>query len=284
MNKNYAHYFFFPFSFFLALTVGSSVFAQKKNVDLTGLDDGKPKAKVMVLGTSHFANNNRDVVKTNYEDVLIPKRQAEVRELVEKIKKFKPTKIVLEQEPSYCDTINMRYRNYVDGKDTLKRNEIYQLGFRMAKDLGHKRVYCGDYQLDMNFDTLFTTAKKYNQTRILGIFASFMETMQKQTNEQAQWTLLKQFRWMNDPKLQEKTHRLYILQLEVGNGTDYVGTMVTAGWYERNLKIATNVLHLIESPNDRVLMIFGAGHAKLLRQFLSESPSVELVEAAPYLK
>jgi hypothetical protein len=50
-----------------------------------------------------------------------------------------------------------------------------------------------------------------------------------------------------------------------------------------NLKICVNVLRIAESPQDRILVIFGSGHAPLLRHFLRESPDVELLDAESYL-
>jgi hypothetical protein len=36
-------------------------------------------------------------------------------------------------------------------------------------------------------------------------------------------------------------------------------------------------------PNDRVLVLYGQGHVPLLRQFVADSPDLELVAADPYL-
>ncbi|HEY3120472.1 MAG TPA: DUF5694 domain-containing protein [Vicinamibacteria bacterium] len=37
------------------------------------------------------------------------------------------------------------------------------------------------------------------------------------------------------------------------------------------------------APKDRVLVLIGSGHGKLLRQFLRESPDVELASVLEYL-
>ncbi|MGH7604314.1 MAG: DUF5694 domain-containing protein [Gemmatimonadaceae bacterium] len=40
--------------------------------------------------------------------------------------------------------------------------------------------------------------------------------------------------------------------------------------------IYSNVMKLVDSPNDRVLVIFGAGHLGWLRQDFSSDPTVRL--------
>ena len=95
--------------------------------------------------------------------------------------------------------------------------------------------------------------------------------------------LLEQLRRHNDPALQESINRGYLLLAEAGGGAALPGADATAAWYERNLKIAAHIVQTADSPADRVLVIMGSGHVKLLTQFLRESPSVEVVPAGRYL-
>ena len=54
------------------------------------------KARVLVLGVFHMANPGKDMFNLQVDDVLAPKRQKELSELAETLKKFQPTKIALE--------------------------------------------------------------------------------------------------------------------------------------------------------------------------------------------
>ena len=57
------------------------------------------RAKIMTLGLFHFAYPSLDSHKTVEEeriDVLSKKRQTEIKELIAKLKIFKPTKIFIE--------------------------------------------------------------------------------------------------------------------------------------------------------------------------------------------
>jgi len=58
---------------------------------------------------------------------------------------------------------------------------------------------------------------------------------------------------------------------------------VVGGWYQRNLYIFSNLVRLVDSPEERVLLLIGAGHAKLLRDYIAGSPNLRLVDAGEYL-
>ena len=44
-----------------------------------------------------------------------------------------------------------------------------------------------------------------------------------------------------------------------------------ANWYKRNLRIFANINRITEPGRDRVLVIIGAGHLKLLKEFAAHS-------------
>src|SRR6187455_2363041 len=72
------------------------------------------RAEVLVLGTYHMANPGRDIFNTQADDVLAPKRQAEIAQLLEVLKKFQPTKIAIESDPN--GPRPGQYSEYVAGK------------------------------------------------------------------------------------------------------------------------------------------------------------------------
>src|SRR6266850_685907 len=115
-----------------ALTFGSAVAALGQQATT-----GRPE--VLVLGVYHMSNPGRDVFNMKADDVLAPKRQREIAELIEVLKKFQPTKVAIEADPDGPRV--GQYANYLAGKRTLTGNEIEQLGFRLAKEMGHKTIY-----------------------------------------------------------------------------------------------------------------------------------------------
>src|ERR1700688_4990874 len=76
------------------------------------------KAHVLVLGTFHMANPGRDMFNVQADDILAPKRQAEIAAFVEALKAFRPTKIAVEA-PVDKPEINQKYQQYLAGKYAL---------------------------------------------------------------------------------------------------------------------------------------------------------------------
>ena len=98
--------------------------------------------QVMLLGVYHFASNN-DMMKTRKDDVMSEKRQKEVKDLAAKLKAFNPDKIFIEwKESQRGRLVDSTYALYLEGKFELQANEVYQIGYRLGKMLGHKKLYC----------------------------------------------------------------------------------------------------------------------------------------------
>ena len=58
------------------------------------------KPTIMILGSEHLANPGMDSFNRKMDDVLAPKRQREIKQLVTQLQAFQPTKIALEADPS----------------------------------------------------------------------------------------------------------------------------------------------------------------------------------------
>src|SRR5262249_36777547 len=116
------------------------------------------RAEVMVLGTYHMANPGHDMFNLKADDVLAPKRQAEIAEVMAVLKKFNPTKIAVERTVG-DSRITKDYADYLAGTHELTRNEIEQLGFRLAKTLGHKTVYAVDVDGEFPYQHVVNYAK-----------------------------------------------------------------------------------------------------------------------------
>jgi len=78
-------------------------------------------------------------------------------------------------------------------------------------------------------------------------------------------------------------HRPYLYLAQIGAADDPKGADVLAGWYKRNLLIYGNLVRLIDSPDERIFLLIGQGHAKLLSEYVSESPNLRLEDPAKYL-
>ena len=100
-------------------------------------EKGNKKIKVYLLGTFHFAQTE------DKYDILEDKHQENILELCNLIVKQKPNKVFVERQPEYefQNKVNKLFNRYKENDTIPYKNEIYQVGFRVAKRLGHPQVY-----------------------------------------------------------------------------------------------------------------------------------------------
>lgn len=256
---------------------------------------GKHKAKAMVLGVFHFQNPGLDSYKPKYAfDILERKRQEELEVLLKQIAEYKPTKILVEWDRIQDDSIaNERYLKYLNGTYNIndKSNEVYQIGFKLAKKLGHKKIYCSDasaewFGVELDWDNYdveaYLKSKGQYEKSTRYDFQSFYELNDSLKSVQ---TLTEHLAMLNSPNNRLKDHQAYFTDLILeGAGDNYLGADGVAKWYRRNLRIFANAYDFTDFDNEeRLLLIYGSGHVWQLRQFFMDSPDYEYVEPIKYL-
>jgi hypothetical protein len=240
-------------------------------------------AEVLLLGVFHFDNPGLDYVKSEVPDVLLPARQAEIEAIVAQLREFQPTKILLEYPAEKQADLDARYAKYHCGEYTLTRNEIDQLGLRLARLLDHERVYATDAHGPMDFDAVIAFAQK-NDPVFMKDFSDFMNNdLVRLKKMQKESPIPVTLRAMNDPVWTARGHSMYVRMARVGDDSSYVGAEVFGQWYVRNAKIFANIARLAQ-PGDRLLVIYGEGHVAILRQLIATTPDLRIVEASSYLK
>ena len=240
------------------------------------------RARVMILGVYHFDSPNLDYLKSPVVDHLAPAKQDEIAEVLDRLAEFAPTKIVLEAEPENTQ-IQERYRAFLESDIPLKGNEREQLGFQLAKQFALPKLILADHQLGMDLGAVMAAAQESGDKRFQTWFAESMAEGQALIERQSKLSVREALVLLNEPALQDRTRDLYLQLARVRSASGYVGADVIADWYKRNFRIFTNLSQAIESPSDRVLVIFGQGHAHYLRELVKSSPDMELVEPNEYL-
>jgi Family of unknown function (DUF5694) len=252
------------------------------------------RVEVLTLGSFHFAFHNLDLIKTSTEDqidVLETKYQKEIEEIANRIAKFKPTIIVIERNPGEQTKYDSLYNQYLQDNYNLRRGEEEQIGFRIAKMMKLKTLYCvnawgRDYEV---LDPVLEGKDSLENKKSMDYFNTYADTLKQYFPKPVFKTKgiraeLIQKNESRNIKLDLGTYLLGIFKYATKDNEFFGPDFVTGWWFNRNLRIFRNIQKINAKPTDRVLVIFGAGHMNLLNSFFGSSPEYKLLKVNDYLK
>jgi hypothetical protein len=235
---------------------------------------------VMIVGDFHMSNPGRDLHNLSVDDMLAPKRQAQIAAVVAGLARFHPTAVAAEWPAGIT---SRRYADYRAGKLAPSHNEVVQLGFRLAAAAGLSEVHGIDVDGDFPFEAVQTYARAHGQSAwVDAANATVADFVARQGERLKTGTVGAVLRWLNDPASIAHGNDFYRSMLHVGGGAEQPGAALLTAWYERNFRICANLVQMAK-PGDRIVVFYGSGHSFLLRQCVSETPGFALVEPNAYL-
>lgn len=238
---------------------------------------------IAILGVFHFGETS-DLASIKVDSILGETRQAEIKQLIQKLSAYNPTKVLLEYPAGRDDTINARYTRFLKGEFKPGKNEIYQLGFRLAALQGHQKVYGIDYRMELPFEPLMQycseNGKEQEINQFIGRIKAYTE---KESRLLEDLTLGEYFQRMNSEKADIASTEVYLKDLlAFGTEEQPVGVNFSAAWYKRNMAILKNIAGLTEA-GDRVLVIIGTSHRAIIKDYIRGRSDLEYVEIGAYL-
>ncbi|MEO8590275.1 MAG: DUF5694 domain-containing protein [Flavobacteriales bacterium] len=273
----------------LALAVSFPLLAQQRQtLDPDAILIGnQPQAHILLVGTFHFSYPGLDAHKTtetDQVDVLSPQRQKELAELVDVIMRFRPNKIAMETEGG---ALMRQYRTHQAEGTPLGRNEYYQLGFRIMDLAKMDTLYAVDAEPLVNdlydgpdslryrpwLDSLYAGWDWGGEDTISKRYSEFYH---QQDLFERDHTLLESFLASNDDHTLDRGFGAYLhggFELDDQRGAD----VLSIHWYNRNLRIFRKIQGITTSPDDRILVLFGAGHMGILKHLFECSPQYKRV-------
>ena len=242
-------------------------------------------AKVAILGVFHFGGSSGDLASMHMAEPFGKRRQDDMRNLVSQVAAFMPTKILVEYPKTRQKRLDEYYTGYLSGDDTLRVSETYQVGFRLAKDLGHAKLYAIDYNVDLPADGLVEFLQRHDR---MAEFEQFIQDIRGYVaNENRILDTMSISAYLartNVDSVDRLTNETYIGHaLSWGDSIHEAGARFASTWWERNFVILKNIAETIESNNDRILVIIGSGHRAVLKDLVIDRSDMEYVEIGEYL-
>ena len=153
-------------------------------------------------------------------------------------------------------------------------NECIQIGFRLAKLLGFPRVHAIDADMELNDALLGKTLPQEVSSRL----SRLKEYLRRNEGN----SLLDSFRCHNSMEYARLDHSLYLAANAVNTDGSYNGSAFTAHWYERNLRIFSEIQSLAKQ-HSRIFVLYGSGHLQILRDLIEACDGMKLVSLSDIL-
>lgn len=237
-------------------------------------------AQIVVVGTYHFSNPAKDIGNMQADDVFKPQRQLELEAISRQLQVFKPDKVAVEWP---ADITSERYARFREGNLPESRNEVVQLGYRLASALNLEDVYGLDVEGDFPWEEVKEWAEKHDQAyRTKALEEEIQTTSAVMTERQASSSIAEVLLYMNEPEMIAGGHQFYSRMLDFGANDEQPGVALLSSWYTRNFEICARMVQLLQ-PGEKMVVFYGAGHAYLLRQCITEYPGADLVELSTLL-
>lgn len=252
------------------------------------------KIQVLNVGSFHFGYTS-DATKVDFDE-NDAKQQEEVRKLSKLLEKFKPTIICLEYIPEIDEKINQVYQDFLKKPKELNTQygELSMVGFDIARMSGLDKVHGIDNHMDYNYSVgdfienspeLKNSIDPETYLELTNNPLKGFPEIEKRNKNFDNLSLLEKIKFYNEPImldyfLSTNADKLFYVGIENGfNGADQA-----AIFYQRNMRIYSNLNRIKMTKNDRVLILMGSAHTAMLREFIKRSPKFEMVNTFEYLK
>ena len=243
--------------------------------------------KILLLGTCHFGKSGKHLMNLDSGDINSIKKQEEINDILKRIIKFKPNKIAVEVKREKDIELNEMYSEFCDNNFVKENNlldsksEVIHIGFNLARQLKHNKLYPLDVGVSLPED-VFNYINKYSN-----VYSDYIDRVNEYELRENEFmknhTLLEVFKHLNSPDRYDTEHSdLYLYLNKVCNGNKYYGVNTLVEWYRRNLYIFSNIQN-IANCGDRILVLYGVGHFKILKTLINDYNEFEFVDPLDYL-
>lgn len=257
---------------------------------------------VVLVGTYHMDDPGLDAVNPDVQDPLAPDQQAQLAALTDRLERLRPDAVAVERPYDRATAVNDLYGRYRGGTsydteievaapdpgrddpDTECRSEVVQVAFRLAERLGHERVRPVDEFPEPPEADPFTDREIDSERKTPKTWPDPAEIEQAETERLAGETVVESFRRINSEEHLYLNHRGMFDRGLRSSGERFGSPVALGFWYRRNLRIAHHLWRAADGAGDRLLLVVGAGHVRVLRHLLTESPALHPVSPLPVLR
>lgn len=244
----------------------------------------KEKIQVLNMGTFHMGFTS-DEHKTEFDE-HDRENQRKVHEVAKMLAAFKPTVIVVERTPDLDSMMQAEYAAYLQNPDMHFENpmEVELLAYELGRLVSAKRIYGIDHSMEYNYNIGNEIDNKVDKLWHDQFYKDPFSYYPEVNFNENDLSLIE--------KLRQCNHSAYLdflmsvnadMLTHVGSEKGFEGADEAAKFYQRNLRMYSNLNRIDLELNDRVFILMGAAHTAFFRDFLNHSPKYEMVNTFDYL-
>ncbi len=249
------------------------------------LDSDLKKIPVLNFGTFHMGETS-DASKTEFDE-NDKKNQIAVKEIAEKLSSFKPTVIIVETPPDYDKKLQLEYNEYLLNPKMKFKNpsEIELLAYELGRISGTKRIYGIDHKMNYNYTIGREMVNSIDSFWHNKYYKDPLKYYPQVNVDESKLNLLDKLKLTNQNQYLDFLIEVNAEMLaHVGSEKGFEGADEAAKYYQRNIRMYSNLNRIKLTENDKVFVLMGASHTAYLRDFISRSPKFKMVNTFEYLK
>lgn len=249
------------------------------------ISESSDKIKVLNFATFHMGSTS-DATSVEFDEED-KKNQQDAKEIAKMISRFRPSVICVEVPLDENDELNAKYQAYLKNpeKASTYYGEVGLVAFEVGRVNNIQNLYGIDHRMSYNYN-INQELKNVLDSVTFGNFQSnpFASIPELNVFEEG-LSLMEKLERMNHPKFLDFliTANADILTY-VGTENGFEGADEAAKYYQRNLRIYSNLNRLPLKKTDRVFILSGGSHTAFLNGFLKRSLKYEVVNTFDYLK
>lgn len=273
--------------FVLPFLGGLAHWAWPGGVESRLAQEGAADQRIQVLNFATFHMGATSDAHSTEFDEENAKNQADARSIAQRLAEFRPTIVCVEVERERNDELAEAYAAYL-AEPTVPSTyygEVGLVAFEIARIAGLERLHGIDHRLSYNYSIAGEIKNAIDPASFLGFAEDPYRGWPELRIDEDALSLLEKLRHFNTPAFLDF---LIVVNADMlalaGTENGFEGADEAAKYYQRNLRIYSNLNRIRMKPDDRVLVISGGSHTAFLRGFLQRSPKFEMVETGPYLR
>lgn len=245
----------------------------------------KDKIQVLNFATFHMGSTT-DANSVDFDDKN-KKNQEDAQKIAQLIARFKPTIICVEVPREKNKALNNKYQAYLNdpSKASTYYGEVGLVAFEVGRMNNVAELYGIDHKMGYNYMIANEIVNEIDSATLNEYYANPFKSTPELNVDENTLSLLDKLKLNNSPKFLDFLITVNADMLTfAGTKNGYEGADEAAKYYQRNLRIYSNLNRIPMTKSDRVFILSGSSHTAFLNEFMKRSPKYQVVNTFDYLK